>query len=276
MTWRKALFLGLIQGLTEFLPVSSSGHLAIFRMLLGEEAEGDLFFGVILHLGTLFAVLISFREDVFGLFRTCISLFRRQRGAAEAEGKRLFFLLLTALLPMAFAIPLEKLAGDRLSSPVTSGAGLLLTSIILCAADRIREGEKSAGHGARLRDALFVGAAELLAVTPGVSRSGTTMAAGMMRGFSRDFAIRFSFLLSIPTILAAFLWETVKSLGSGSFQPDLWGKYAAGFLTAAVVGFFAIRAVRFLGRRKKLTVFSVYCAGMGLFTLAWCFFSGRI
>lgn len=273
MSYIYAFFMGIIQGLTEFLPVSSSGHLIIFHMLFG-EGETDLFFDVVLHFGTLIAVFVAFRKDIwelicsfFGIFPP---LFRREK-LELTPGRNFVLMIVVALLPLFLVLPIEGKVEELFSKPLVAGCALLVTALLLYLADRFSTGRKTNEKGATWKDALFVGFAQLIAVTPGLSRSGTTTTAGLFRGYSREFAVKFSFILSIPTILAAFALELLKY--GDSFNTALIGQYLIGFFASMVVGYLAIWLVRYIARAGRFSVFSLYCLAMGAFTITWSLLS---
>lgn len=270
MNYLYALLMGIIQGLTEFLPVSSSGHLVIFRMLFGDMESGNLFFEILLHLGTLIAVFVAFWKDIWLLIKAFFGmippLFRREKLKLTPD-RNMIRLLFLSLLPLVIVVPVESLVEDLFSTPVVVGIALLCTALLLYVADRLPRGKKDPANGATWRDALFVGFMQLLAITPGLSRSGTTITAGLFRGYTREFAVKFSFILSIPTILAAFFMELIQNFNT--IDTSLFGQYIVGMIASAVVGYFAIWMVRYVSSKGRFSVFSLYCAAMGIFTIVW-------
>jgi len=250
----KAFVLGLVQGLTEFLPVSSSGHLVLADYLLHVKS-GNIAFEVSVHLGTLLAVIVYFRRD---LARVIVEFFR------GGEGRRTGWMLIlasvpTAIIGFAFKDTFESL----FQSPRSAAAGLLVTSILLFFAERVHGGQRSLGR-VRTFDALLIGTMQGLAIIPGISRSGSTISAGLFSGLSRDTAARFSFLLSIPAIIGAGLLEAkdLTDLGANFAGPAL-----VGTLTAAVSGYLAIGILMAVLRRGKLYGFSAYTAIVGVLGL---------
>jgi len=274
MTLIQALILGIVQGLTEFIPVSSSAHLVLVPWLLGWtfEPEAAFAFDVLVQLGTLGAVIAYFWRDGVGILSAALAALRSRRWA---EG-RLAWLLLLATLPAAAAgILLKDLVEQAFASPAASAAFLLVTAALLGLSEflRRRQGERrpsldeastrDALEELKPADSLFIGLAQGLALLPGISRSGSTIAAGLARGLTRPQAARFSFLMSIPIMLGAGL-VAASDLTSHPSTRELLPSLAAGFLAAAGVGFLAIRwLLRFLARRS-LWVFAAYCALAGL------------
>lgn len=264
-----AILLGLIQGITEFLPVSSSGHLVIAQQLgMDDPAAANLFFDMILHAGTLVAVFVAFRKTIGRLiaafFGTVVQIFRGQFHLKTATGEqKMIGCIVVSLLPLALVYPFKDLLDWLYSSLFAVGIALLVNSIVLFFSDRIRKGVKTA-KTATWKDALVVGIAQCVAIMPGISRSGSTITAGLATGMKRSYAAKYSFILSIPTILASILIETLDIIQTpAAFQAGQIPAYIAGFVAAAVSGFFAIRLLQAVLKSKKFIVFSVYCLFAG-------------
>ena len=250
MTYWTAILLGLIQGLAEFLPISSSGHLAILQNFLRiGDLENQMLFDVLLHLGTLGAVIFAYHTELRGLCREGLMLLHLQkpkRGARQDPARRrLLLFLIAATLPL---IPAAVLGG-----------------FLLLAADRYGHGNKTE-KAMTLSDALVIGLAQMIAVVPGLSRSGTTISAGMLRGFDRTFAVKFSFFLSIPAVLGANLLSLVKAISAGINWAEV-PMYLCGVAAALVSGYLAIFALNRIAQRGKFGGFCYYCWGAGLLTL---------
>ncbi|MDR1736693.1 MAG: undecaprenyl-diphosphate phosphatase [Oscillospiraceae bacterium] len=262
----KALLLGLLQGLAEFLPVSSSGHLALFEIILG-LGETPLLFDVCLHIGTLAAVFIVFRKDVRDLLNALARMFKpsERRAAAADPNTRLAVLLIVATLPLLIAIPFKGAVESIKGIPALVGAALIVTALILKLTDYIRKGKKNE-RTATVTDAVVVGVMQALAITPGLSRSGLTISGGIFRGFDRQFAFRFSFLLSIPAVLGATLIELIEALVQG-FDPALILPMIFGMAVAFVSGFFALKLLRKLLLSEKFSHFAWYCLAAGALTV---------
>jgi len=246
----EAILLGLVQGLTEFLPVSSSGHLAIFQHLLGwNDPEGNLAFNVAVHLGSLLAVLVFVRSELIGMV---------------TRTPRLILVVAVATLPIALCGPFLKDAVEGVSASLLfTGLCLLLTAALLGAVRR-HPGGSHAMERVPLARALFVGVAQVLAVLPGVSRSGTTLAASLGAGFEREQALRFAFLLAAPAIAGAGLMMVLKGHWEGSAP-------AGALLAGTVVSFFtsllAMKLMVGVVARRKLGWFALYCAVVGLVSI---------
>ena len=271
-----ALLLGLIQGLAEFLPISSSGHLVLFSNLFGLESpeESNLFFDVLLHFGTLVAVFIVYRKDIADMVREFFAwIGDMYKGGRRIGGeqttvppaRRLIFLLVVATLPLLLILPVEDLLESMRTRPALVGAALILTGLILFLSDKIKNGRKTE-RSATWLDALFVGVCQAIAAVPGVSRSGTTISAGLFSGFDRKFAIRFSFLMSIPTVLAATLLTFIDAVKAG-IDVSMIPVYLAGMVTAGVSGYFAIRFLRYITSKGKFGFFAYYCWAVGVVTI---------
>ncbi len=243
----EAAWLAAVQGLTEFLPVSSSGHLVILQGVMHVPRQG-IAFEVVVHLGTLVAVLAVYGRDLLCLLSGAL---RR-----EASSLRMLGLLALGSLPAGAA---GILLGDRVralfDSPLTASVMLLVTGGLLFATRWVRFSPRRPG----VVSALVVGAAQAAALMPGISRSGSTIAAGLLRGLKREEAARFSFLLSVPAILGAGILELRKMDGAG-----VGLHLAVGFVVSAVTGYSALRLLLRFVRRGRLHLFSWYCWAAGI------------
>lgn len=249
MGWLQSIVLGIVQGLTEFLPISSSGHLVIVPALFGWK-DPSLTFDLVLHLGTLIAVVFAFRSDLWALAEGLFG-----RGDDPATARRTILLLAIGSIPAAVVgLAFGSFFERRFEDPVTAAALLYVTAAILLGAEWvIRRGE---GHEAvDGRRAGWIGVAQAAAILPGVSRSGSTIAAGLVQKVSRDSATRFSFLLSIPAIAGAVATK-IPDVAGGHF--DITAPVVAGFLTAMIVGWVAIEWLLRYVRTHSFVVFSVY------------------
>lgn len=263
-----SIFLGLVQGVAEFLPISSSGHLALFQYFFGLNSEESLFFNVLLHLGTLIAIFVYYWRDIVSLCREFVRLVtclfsrekRRQMKRLPPDG-RMILMIVVATLPLFVILPIKDKVEGLYTNPIFVGCALLVTGGLLFYSDRMRRGKKGP-KSATFLDALLVGVGQAIAVTPGLSRSGTTISVGMMRGFHRRFAVRFSFLLSIPAVLGANILSIGEAVQQGIDVSNLPG-YIIGTIVAAVSGFFAIRLVNLLADKGKFGNFAYYCWGIG-------------
>lgn len=277
MNWFYAIFLGLIQGVTEFLPVSSSGHLSIFQNLFGlyNPEEINLLFDVMLHLGTLVAVFVAFWSDIVDILkelgRFIIHLFRRNEDPQPVtEGRRMILLLIVATLPLVAVIFFKDAVESLYANLTFVACALLVTGIVIFLSDRVKKGHKTA-KSATVTDALLVGLAQMCAVVPGLSRSGMTISAGVARKFDRSFAVKFSFIMSIPAILAANILSLVDAVQVG-IDWTLMPMYLVGMAVAAVSGYFSIKLVRLITEKNKFGKFAYYCLAVGLVVLVVSFF----
>ncbi len=275
MSYLSAILLGLIQGISEFLPISSSGHLAIFQNFFGlQTAEGEnLFFDVLLHLGTLVAVFAAYWPEIKELILSFFALFlgRSTAKLPQAErqkfrwNQRFLLLIILATLPLVLVLPIKD-AIDRLYyNTIIVGFALLVTGAILFVSDRMRRGSKTE-RNATIADALLVGLGQAFATVPGISRSGTTISIGMLRGFDRPFAVRFSFIMSIPAVLGANILSMVDAVKAG-IDWSLMPMYLVGVVAAALSGYLAIRFLKYITNRGGFGGFAFYCWGAGIVTI---------
>lgn len=261
-----AIFQAIIQGLTEFLPVSSSGHLSLYQHFTGNSGDGALLFSAILHLGTLFAVFIAFWDTIWDLIcefvRMVKDIFKRQFSFKEMNADRravLMVILSTAVL-IPFYIFKDFFEGFAEDSTIfAEGICFLYTAAILFLADKCSKGNKKLGD-ITVKDSIFVGFFQSIALLPGVSRSGSTISAGLFSGFARETAVKYSFILGIPAILGGCLVEVKDAV-----QTDMsfsW-TYILGFVVAAIVGICAIKMVNWLVKTDKFKIFAYYTGVLG-------------
>lgn len=268
-----AVFLGLVQGVAEFLPISSSGHLTLIQHFWPGVEGPDNLFNILLHFATLIAVCAAYRQDVAAMitefFRGAAALCSG-RGSREAEippARRLVLLVIVGTLPLFLVLPLEGWVEGLGSSPAFVACALIVTGFLLFFSDRMAKGRKTE-RTARVTDALLVGVAQGFATVPGLSRSGCTIAAGMALGFDRRFAVRYSFLLSLPAVLGATLLKVVSTVKSGDFDAARLPAYLVGMVVAGVVGYFSIQLVKLLASKGKFGRFAYYCWAAGAVSLA--------
>ncbi len=271
MTYLTAFLLGLVQGVAEFLPISSSGHLAIAQNLLHIEGAGSVpeFFDVLLHLGTLIAVFTAYWKDICEMvvefFRGIGDLAHRSTPSPVPPARRLILLIVVGTLPLFAVLPIRKAVQSLGDNMVFVGAALIVTGFLLFLCDRVRKGRKTE-RSATWLDALLVGVGQAVATLPGVSRSGMTITAGCFVGYERRFAVRFSFLLSIPAVLGAnilSIGDAVKAGINGAEVP----MYLVGVVTAAVVGYLCIRLLKYVADKGRFGAFAYYCWAVGILTL---------
>ena len=268
MSYFMSAVLGVVQGIAEFLPISSSGHLTLLQHFLGMP-EPDNLFNILLHFATLLAVCVYYFQDVVEMiaefFRGIAALFSRNPSRGNPpEARRLVLLVMVGTLPL-FVVMLIKNQVEALGNyPVVVSCALLITGCILFFSDRMASGRKTA-RSATLKDALLVGVAQGFATVPGLSRSGYTISAGMAVGFDRKFAVRYSFLLSLPAVLGATILEVKDVLEApGGLPEGMLPKYLLGMVIAGVVGYFSIRLVNLLASKGKFGAFAYYCWAAGL------------
>ena len=272
MTYFSSFLMGLVQGLAEFLPISSSGHLAIAQNLLGLETEVPIFFDVLLHLGTLLAVFVAYWKDICEIvvefFRGVGDIVHHTTPKQVPPARRMILLIIVATLPLVAVLPIHEKVQALGDNMVFVGAALVVTGFLLFACDLVRKGRKTAKN-ATLIDALVVGVGQAIATMPGISRSGMTITAGCFCGYERSFAVRFSFLMSIPAILGANVLSLVDAFKDGIIWTEV-PMYMVGVITAAVVGYACIRLLKLIAQKGRFGAFSYYCWAVGLLTLLLC------
>ncbi len=270
MTLFSSVILGLIQGITEFLPISSSGHLAIAEHLLHTSGmKTPEFFDVLLHLGTLVAVFIAYWSDIRDMIVELIAgardLARRSTPNPVPLARRLILLIIVSTLPLFVVLPVKDLVEGLADNMYFVAGALLVTGCLLFASDRVKKGRKTE-KSATLVDALLVGVGQAIATCPGISRSGSTITAGCFAGFDRKFAVRYSFLMSIPAILGANILSLKDAFEAGI----IWGDvpvYLVGVAVAAVVGYACIRLLKMIAEKGRFGFFAYYCWIVGALTL---------
>ena len=267
MTSFQALILGLIQGLTEFLPVSSSAHLALAPWLFGWRDPG-LAFDVALHFGTLVAVLWFFRKEWAQLIAAAISIVRNRR-VSTIEEKRVVFLILATIPGAIGGLLLQKKAETAFRAPALIATALIVMGIVLWAVDRFSRMERELGT-MRWLDALLIGISQVFALIPGVSRSGATITTGRLLTFDRQSAAVFSFLMSMPIIAAAVVLEGPSALREGGLSTPL----IVGVVASAVSGWLAISVLLRYLTRHSLGIFAIYRVLLGIAVLVILHFRG--
>lgn len=265
----QSILLGIVQGVAEFLPISSSGHLAIFQNILPGLGDVDLLFDVLLHFATLFSVLIVYWRDIKDIvleLLTMVHLRKLPEGQCyDPISRRMIWFIVVGTLPLLVAMIFKDAVEGLMNNLFFIAAALVVTGTLLFLSDRYGHGTKQVKN-ATIIDAILVGVGQMIAVVPGLSRSGTTIASGLYRGFDRSFAVKFSFLLSIPAILGASLLTLIDAIAVG-IDWSLIPVYSAGMVTAAVCGYFSIRLLNKIASSKSFGGFSYYCWGAGIVTL---------
>ena len=269
MSILSAIIYGIIQGASEFLPISSSGHLLIAQHFMGGNIESDYFtFDILLHLATLFSVTVFYLSDLLPLFpaffRVVGKLFRGKFRYRDCDGdERLIALLFVASVPLL----LVPFFGDRVENIGIGAVALLLilNGIILFLSDLIPKGSKDISS-VKPKNAFFVGLCQLAAVFPGLSRSGSTISAGRVSRFDPNFAVKFSFLMSIPAVIGANIFKLGDVISTPVPKGDII-PYAVGMAFAAAVGILSMKLIQILSKKSSFKFFSFYCIAVGITVL---------
>ena len=272
MSYLTAVLLGLVQGVTEFLPVSSSGHLAIAEQLLNLQGASNVpgFFDVLLHLGTLVAVFIAYWDDIRDMivefFAGIGDLARHSTPNPVPPARRLILLIIVGTLPLFVMVPFRHFFSSLGDNMYFIGGALIFTGILLFVSDRVHHGRKTE-KTATMLDALLVGIGQAVALCPGISRSGMTITTGCFAGFERKFAVRFAFLLSIPAVIGANILSLKDAIDAGIDWASV-PAYLVGVAVAAVSGYACIRLLRYIAEKGRFGAFAYYCWAVGALTLA--------
>lgn len=278
MSFFTAILLGIVQGVAEFLPISSSGHLSILQNLLklSYSEEGHLFFDVLLHVGTLISVCLYYRRDLKKMVTEGVTFLKGENNDHVTGGRltgavRLILMVVVATIPLLIALPFNDKIEVLYYKTGFIGFALIVTGTLLFVGDRLvyhgRKNEKTM----TILDALIIGIAQLFALFPGLSRSGTTITVGLARGLNRDFAVRFSLLMSLPAIVGSLIISILKTIQTG-ITWALIPKYLIGAIIAAAVGYFAIALIHRLMRSGKFGKFCYYCWAIGIITIVLSLF----
>lgn len=290
MSLLQAILMGIIQGLTEFLPVSSSGHLALFKILFGVETDTGILYDVLLHVGTLLAICVVYYKDIWRLITEGCAIVRdsfvnvvvffKNRTTNETEAyrrivnssyRKFVMLIIVSTIPTGvigfFGRDVVSMASEILIVP---GICLIVTAILLLVADRTKDGGKLPKN-VTYTEAFGVGIAQGIATLPGVSRSGATITACLLSGYQRNFAVKYSFIMSIPAILGALILELTQ-LGNVTVTSMEIVYYIIGMLIAAVIGYVCIKLMLVIVRRKKFTGFAIYCLLVGALSIGGYFY----
>lgn len=281
MTLLQSILLGIVQGITEFLPVSSSGHLAILQNIFHVETNGSMLFDIMLHVGTLVAVFIVYHKDIWKMiqealfmaadicsnFKTfCLNKIHktslRYKRIVCNSYRKFVVLILVSTVPTGIMGVLGKdLIEGASNTLLIPGICLLITGVLLLMADLAKEG-RALPKDVSYKKGLIIGTAQGFATLPGLSRSGTTIAACVLCGLDRKFAVKYSFILSIPAILGAAVLE-IKDVIEEPIAAGEIGIYAVGAVFSAVVGYICIKTMLLVVRNKKFKYFSWYCFAVG-------------
>ena len=270
MSLLSSLILGFIQGVAEFLPISSSGHLAIAEQLLGMQGVSDIpeFFDVLLHLGTLVAVFAAYwaeiRELIMEFFSSIGDIAKGRKLTPLVPARRMILLVIVGTLPLFVVLPIKDFVECLANNMFFVGGALIFTGCLLFMSDRVHRGRKSEKNASYI-DALLVGIAQAIATCPGISRSGMTITAGCFTGFERSFAVRYSFIMSIPAILGANILSIKDAIGT--IDVSAVPAYLAGMAVSAIVGYACIRLLKMIAASGRFGAFAYYCWGVGVLTL---------
>ncbi len=268
MSYIEAIVLAVIQGLTEFLPVSSSGHLVMAQHWFGQFSEKHLLYDVMLHMATVTAILLYFWQDLLTLVKGYVGLPTDQGSMFQGCERQTIHNVLVASVPTAMiGLGVESIGFSTLAKPSLVAVMFLVTGVILW----IARGETSGRQAKDMKpwDALIIGVIQGAAVFPGISRSGSTIAGGMFLGLDRELAARFSLLISIPAIVGATLLELIKVFGQ---THESIGMYIMGMVVAALVGYWSIGVILRLVRHNHFYLFSYYLWPLGIGILLWGLF----
>ncbi len=265
MSWWEALILGIVQGLTEFLPVSSSGHLEIGQALLGTASEENLTFAIVVHTATVLSTLVILWHEVAKLFR---GTFTTLKWNAEKDyvAKILVSMIPVFIVGMFFKDQVEAFFGNGL---LLVGICLIITALLLWLSEFLSKRINTKGHEVTYRDAIIIGCAQAIAVLPGLSRSGTTIATGLLCGVKKESVAQFSFLMVLIPILGEAFLNLLDLLGGEMTTTIGWLPLLAGFVSAFLTGCFACRFMINIVRRQKLIYFAIYCLCVGTFAIIY-------
>jgi undecaprenyl-diphosphatase len=269
MTIWNAVLLGLVQGIAEFLPISSSGHLSIVNNLFKMSNEGHVFFDVLLHLGTLASIFIVYWQELKEMFYEVISFANLGPLAGQPREHypmaRMFLMIIFATLPLFLILPINDMVESLYYQNVFIGVALILTGCMLYVSDKMKPGNKTE-RSMTILDALIIGLCQCVATIPGLSRSGTTITAGIATGLRRDFAVKFSFLLSIPAVLGANILSLVDAVQEGIVWSEV-PAYLIGMLVAMIAGIISINLIKYISNKGKFGGFAYYCWVMGVLAI---------
>lgn len=274
MGYIESIVLGLVQGLTEFLPVSSSGHLALLQHFFGVRSDSVMLFTVMLHVGTLVSVFIMYRSDIWilikELFLTIKDLFTgKGLRLQERPMRKLGVMIIVATIPTTvMGLGLNKFFEALNTNIPAIGIAWIATGFLLFFADRTGDGSRNI-EKMNFRNGVFIGVMQGIAICPGISRSGSTMVGGLLTGLEREFAVKFAFLISIPTILGAAVLEIPQALNATASGSMETGPMLAGIVVAAVSGVLAIKAMIKVVVAQKLKYFSYYVWALGIFAIVY-------
>lgn len=268
----KSIIMGILQGITEFLPVSSSGHLAIMHKILKIDIENNLFFDTVLHLGTLMAVIFFYRKDIckitkafFGVFKNYEKKLNLKENFYKDKDSKMGILIITASIPTAVIGLLLKDSVEKISEKIEIvGIFLIITAVLLVFYELKKDSKKDI-EKFTIFDSIIIGIVQGLAVFPGISRSGSTIATGKMLGFKKETAANYSFLISIPAILGAFLLQ-LKDLFKSDIELNIL-IFCIGFISSFIAGYLSLKFLIWLIKKANLKFFAGYCFIIGIISI---------
>lgn len=286
MTILQAIFLGIIQGLTEFLPVSSSGHLAITQNIFEIDTGGSMLFDIMLHVGTLAAVFVAYRKDIVRMIREAICICidigantkiwisnrkndeaLRYKRIIHNNYRKFVVLILVSTIPTGvIGYAAKNLVEAASATLIVPGVCLLLTGVLLVVADITEDGKKIP-RDVSYTNGFFIGIAQGISTLPGLSRSGTTITACLVSGFDKRFAVKYSFLMAVPAVLGASVLE-IKDAVAEEITGNLVLCCVIGAVVAGLVGYVCIKVMLSIVRKKKFKGFAIYCLVLGVAAIA--------
>lgn len=266
MSWWEGLILGFIQGLTEFLPVSSSGHLEIGQALLGTVSEDNLTFAVVVHVATVCSTLFILWKEVAALFKGSFTNIQ-WNNEKQYVAKILLSCVPVGIVGVCFKDFIEQFFGNGL---LLVGICLIITAFLLWLSEYLTKRQHNEGHEVTYKDALIIGCAQALAVLPGLSRSGTTISTGLLCGVKKESVAKFSFLMVLIPILGEAFLDLLDIIGGEAIATTLsWGPMVAGFVAAFLTGSFACQFMINIVKKQKLIYFAIYCLIVGAFAIVY-------
>lgn len=265
----ESFLLGLIQGITEFLPVSSSGHLVLGQYFLGLENDGGITYEIVVHFGSLMSIIVYYRNEVLQLVYSAMGMIARpgdmlKPSSLKPDQKRVMYILLSMIPALIVGLMLKSSIESAFESPVWVAAMLMVTGTLLLSTNFVKKGTDKVG----LKHSIGMGLAQAMAILPGISRSGSTIAIGHHMGLDREACARFSFLMVVPVIAGAMVLE-LGELGSTGATVDIPVLFI-GFFTSAISGYFALSLLIHVIKKFGIHWFAVYCYALGAFSL-WYF-----
>ena len=268
----QTILMGIVQGLSEFLPISSSAHLVftsnfykVFKNIpIAEQSTEEIFLDIMLHLGTLIAVLIFFRKDVIEICKALLQGIK-ERDFSHYNAKLGLYIILGTIVTIILALPLEKVAGHLVFHPAIVGALLIITGLVLFFSEYLSK-KQSQKEELGKKEAILIGLAQGIAVLPGFSRSGWTIATGLFTGLNRQTAARYSFLLSIPIILGASMVYPLIKIDITEAAGYNWTAIILGTIFSGITGYLCIKYFMKFISKFSLNIFGWYCVVMGIFT----------